>query len=163
MNKLPDKDGKVTTTDCVLLAKNQKLEWNYDAGKLLADQSTLKNSDKNHTVGLEKHISKDTEDGEGYHYEYDRLDGKNNNPNKSAFYKLTGTVAYDALKNDDGTITEYSGWFAEEEAVNAYLKAAGPSPISKRTRSSVPMWCPSLPPASLWITSPTRSTPRLPR
>ena len=125
MNKLPDKDGKVTTTDCVLLAKNQKLEWNYDAGKLLADQSTLKNSDKNHTVGLEKHISKDTEDGEGYHYEYDRLDGKNNNPNKSAFYKLTGTVAYDALKNDDGTITEYSGWFAEEEAVNAYLKAAG--------------------------------------
>lgn len=26
MNKLPDKDGKVTTTDCVLLAKNQKLE-----------------------------------------------------------------------------------------------------------------------------------------
>lgn len=91
----------------------------------MADQSTLKNSDKNHTVGLEKHISKDTEDGEGYHYEYDRLDGKNNNPNKSAFYKLTGTVAYDALKNDDGTITEYSGWFAEEEAVNAYLKAAG--------------------------------------
>ncbi len=125
MNKLPDANGNVTQTDCVLLAKGQKLEWNYDAKNLLADQSTLKNSDKNHTVGLEKHISKDTEDGKGYHYEYDRLDGKNNNPEKSAFYKLTGTVAYDALKNKDGTITEYSGWNAERDAVNDYLKAVG--------------------------------------
>lgn len=125
MDKLPDKDGNVTQTDCVLLAKGQKLEWNYDAKNLLADQSTLKNSDKNHTVGLQDYISKDTEDGKGYHYEYDRLDGKNNNPEKSAFYKLTGTVAYDALKNKDGTITTYSGWNAERDAVNDYLKAVG--------------------------------------
>lgn len=125
MNKLPDVNGNVTTTDCVLLAKGQKLEWNYDAGKLLADQSTLKGSDKNHTVGLQDYISKDTEDGKGYHYEYDRLDDKNNNPEKSAFYKLTGTVAYDALKNKDGTITTYSGWNAERDAVNDYLKAVG--------------------------------------
>lgn len=126
MNKLPDKDGNVTQTDCVLLAKNQKLEWNYDANNLVKGQG-------NTEVGLEKHISKDTEDGEGYHYEYDRLDGKNKNPNKSAFYKLTGTVAYDALKNDDGTITEFSGWFAEEEAVNAYLKAVGRTNESYQT------------------------------
>lgn len=119
MNKLPDKDGNVTQTDCVLLAKNQKLEWNYDADKL------VKGDGSNKTVGLEKHISKDTEDGEGYHYEYDRLDGKNNNPERSAFYKLTGTVAYDALKNADGTITTYSGWNAERDAVNDYLKAVG--------------------------------------
>lgn len=125
MDKLPDKDGNVTQTDCVLLAKGQKLEWNYDAKNLLADQSTLKNSDKNHTVGLQDYISKDTEDGSGYHYEYDRLDGKNNNPEKSAFYKLTGTVAYDALKNEDGSITTYSGWNAERDAVNDYLKAVG--------------------------------------
>lgn len=125
MDKLPDKDGNVTQTDCVLLAKGQKLEWNYDAKNLLADQSTLKNSDKNHTVGLQDYISKDTEDGKGYHYEYDRLDGKNNNPEKSAFYKLTGTVAYDALKNKDGSITTYSGWNAERDAVNDYLKAVG--------------------------------------
>lgn len=125
MNKLPDKDGNVTQTDCVLLAKGQKLEWNYDAGKLLADQSSLKKSDKNHTVGLQDYISKDTEDGQGYHYEYDRLDGKNNNPEKSAFYKLTGTVAYDALKDENGNIAEYSGLFAERNAVNAYLEAVG--------------------------------------
>lgn len=126
MDKLPDKNGNVTQTDCVLLAKNQKLEWNYDADKLVK-------GDGNTTVGLKKHISKDTEDGKGYHYEYDRLDGKNNNPEKSAFYKLTGTVAYDALKNDDGTITEFSGRFAEEEAVNAYLKAVGRTNESYQT------------------------------
>lgn len=121
MDKLADADGKVTQTDCVLLAKNQKLEWNYDAGKLLADQSTLKKTDQNRTVGLQDYISKDKEDGKGYHYEYNRS-GNNNNPNKSAFYKLTGTVAYDALKNADGTITEYS---SQREAINDYLKDAG--------------------------------------
>lgn len=120
MDKLPDKNGNVTQTDCVLLAKNQKLEWNYDADKLVKGDSS------NKTVGLQDYISKDTEDGKGkYHYEYDRLDGKNNNPEKSAFYKLTGTVAYDALKNADGSITTYSGWNAERDAVNDYLKAVG--------------------------------------
>ena len=119
MDKLPDKDGNVTTTDCVLLAKGQKLEWNYDANDLVTGNG-------NTTVGLQDYISKDKEDGKGkYHYEYDRLDGKNNNPEKSAFYKLTGTVAYDALKNDDGSITEFSGWFAQEYAINAYREATG--------------------------------------
>lgn len=114
MDKLPDKDGNVTQTDCVLLAKGQKLEWNYDANDLVKGQG-------NRTVGLEKHISKDTEDGKSYHYEYDRLDGKNNNPNKSAFYKLTGTVAYDALKNGDDII-EYT---SREKAIKAYREATG--------------------------------------
>lgn len=114
MDKLPDKNGNVVQTDCVLLAKGQKLEWNYDANDLVKGQG-------NRTVGLEKHISKDTEDGKGYHYEYDRLDGKNNNPNKSAFYKLTGTVAYDALKNGDDII-EYT---SREKAIKAYREATG--------------------------------------
>lgn len=115
MDKLPDKDGNVTTTDCVLLAKGQKLEWNYDANDLVTGNG-------NTTVGLQDYISKDKEDGKGkYHYEYDRLDGKNNNPEKSAFYKLTGTVAYDALKNGDDII-EYT---SKKDAVDAYLKDAG--------------------------------------
>lgn len=126
LDLLPDEDGKVNQTDCVLVSKNLKLEWNYDAGKLV-------NGKDNQTVGLDSKISWDDEGGKGYHYEYDRLDGKNNNPEKSAFYKLTGTVAYDALKNDDGTITEFSGWFAEEEAVNAYLKAVGRTNESYQT------------------------------
>lgn len=120
MDKLPDKDGTVTQTDCVLLAKNQKLEWNYDADKLVKGDSS------NTTVGLQDYISKDKEDGKGnYHYEYNRS-GDNNNPNKSAFYKLTGTVAYDAVKDEKtGQVKTFSGLFAEEEAVNDYLKAVG--------------------------------------
>ena len=117
MDKLPDKNGNVVQTDCVLLAKNQKLEWNYDADKLVK-------GDGNTTVGLKKYISKDTEDGKGsYHYEYDRLrgEGENKNPERSAFYKLTGTVAYDALKNGDDII-EYT---SKKDAVDAYLKDAG--------------------------------------
>lgn len=43
MDKLADKNGKVTKTDCVLLSKGLKLEWNYSAENLLADQSTLQN------------------------------------------------------------------------------------------------------------------------
>lgn len=121
MSKLPDKDGKVTQIDCVLLAKNQKLEWNYDANDLVTGNG-------NTTVGLKDYISKDTEDGKGsYHYEYDRLrgEGENKNPGKSAFYKLTGTVAYDALTDENGNIIEYSGWFAQENAIKAYREATG--------------------------------------
>ena len=118
MDKLPE-NGKVTTTDCVLLAKNQKLEWNYDADKLVKGDSS------NTTVGLKDYISKDTEDGKKghYHYEYDRLrgEGENKNPEKSAFYKLTGTVAYDALKNGDDII-EYT---SREKAIKAYREATG--------------------------------------
>lgn len=120
MDKLPDKDGNVTQTDCVLLAKNQKLEWNYDADKLVKGDSS------NTTVGLQDYISKDKEDGKGnYHYEYNRS-GDNKNPERSAFYKLTGTVAYDAVKDEKtGQVKTFSGLFAQEKAINAYREATG--------------------------------------
>lgn len=153
MDKLPDKDGNVTQTDCVLLAKGQKLEWNYDANDLVKGQG-------NRTVGLEKHISKDTEDGKGYHYEYDRLDGKNNNPNKSAFYKLTGTVAYDASRMAMTLSSTPAGKRLSKPTGRPQARRVK---ISVMRRSSAPMWCPSPPPASFGMRSPTRSTPRLPR
>ena len=117
MDKLPDKDGNVTQTDCVLLAKGQKLEWNYDANDLVTGNG-------NTTVGLQDYISKDKEDGKGnYHYEYDRLDGKNKNPERSAFYKLTGTVAYDAVKDEKtGKVKTYYDYGS---ALDAYLEATG--------------------------------------
>lgn len=120
MDKLPDKDGNVTQTDCVLLAKGQKLEWNYDADKLVKGDSS------NTTVGLQDYISKDKEDGKGnYHYEYNRS-GDNKNPERSAFYKLTGTVAYDAVKDEKtGQVKTFSGLFAQENAINAYREATG--------------------------------------
>lgn len=128
LDLLPDKDGKVDQTDCVLVSKNLKLEWNYDAGKLV-------NGKDNQTVDLDSKISWDDEGGEGSgHYEYDR-GNRNNNPDKSAYYKLTGTVAYDPIK-ENGSIKLYQGQWgdywnpgisAEDEAINAYLKATGSS------------------------------------
>lgn len=107
-------DDKPQTTDCVLV--NPKLEWNYSAEHLLADQSKLKKNDRNKNVGLDNKISYD----KSGHYEYDRDPYNNNNPNASAFYKVTGTVAYDAVKDDDGNVQ----WFTDrEEAVKAYLTA----------------------------------------
>ena len=127
LDLLPDEDGKVNQTDCVLVSKNLKLEWNYDAGKLV-------NGKDNQTVGLDSKISWDDEGGEGDgHYEYDR-GNPNKNPDKSAYYKLTGTVAYDPIKDKDGSIKLYQGQWgdywnpgisAEDEAINAYLKATG--------------------------------------
>ena len=128
LDLLPDEDGKVDQTDCVLVSKNLKLEWNYDAGNLV-------NGKGNQPVGLDSKISWDDEGGKGDgHYEYDRGDS-NNNPDKSAYYKLTGTVAYDPIK-ENGSIKLYQGqrgdyWnpgiSAEDEAINAYLKATGSS------------------------------------
>lgn len=134
LDLLPDEDGKVNQTDCVLVSKNLKLEWNYDAGKLV-------NGKDNQTVGLDSKISWDDEGGKGSgHYEYDRGD-PNKNPDKSAYYKLTGTVAYDPIK-ENGSIKLYQGqrgdyWTpsisAEDEAINAYLKATG----SNKTAASL--------------------------
>ena len=143
LDLLPDKDGKVDQTDCVLVSKNLKLEWNYDAGNLV-------NGKGNQPVGLDSKISWDDEGGEGDgHYEYDRGDS-NNNPDKSAYYKLTGTVAYDPIKDKDGSIKLYQGqrgdyWTpgisAEDQAINAYLEATGSNKtaanLSKKERDAI--------------------------
>ncbi len=121
--QLETKDGK--RTDCVLV--NPTLKWNYDADKLVEN-------DGNIDVGLDSTISLDREGGKGNgHYEYDRGDN-NNNPDKSAFYKVTGTVLYDAVKDGTGEVTffdfkenPYNPWDtrdkdrARNEAFNAYL------------------------------------------
>ena len=131
LDLLPDKDGNVDQTDCVLVSKN--LEWNYDAGNLV-------NGKGNQPVGLDSKISWDDEGGKGNgHYEYDR-GNPNNGPDKSAYYKLTGTVAYDPIK-ENGNIKLYQGGFddywywvsAEDQAINAYLKATG----SNKTAASL--------------------------
>lgn len=140
LDLLPNEDGKVDQTDCVLVSKDLKLEWNYDAGKLV-------NGKDNQTVGLDSKISWDDEGGEGSgHYEYDR-GNRNNNLDKSAYYKLTGTVAYDPIK-ENGSIKlyqgGYDGWYwvsAEDQAINAYLEATGSSKtaasLTKKERNAI--------------------------
>lgn len=140
LDLLPDKDDKVDQTDCVLVSKNLKLEWNYDAGNLV-------NGKGNQPVGLDSKISWDDEGSEGDgHYEYDR-GNPNNCPDKSAYYKLTGTVAYDPIK-ENGSIKLYQGGYdgwhwvsAEDQAINAYLKATGSSKtaasLTKKERNAI--------------------------
>ena len=114
-----------TKTDCILIEKN--LEWNYDADKLVKGEGNTK-------VGLSNNISYDNEDGTDGHYEYPRAswDGsskKNDkNPEKSAFYKLTGTIAYGTAEGIDGKYRDkgwgwdkISGKEAAEKALQDYI------------------------------------------
>ena len=128
---------KGSTVDCVLVSKGLELKWSDDADQLVKNGLGTK-------VGLKSTISKDSEDGQSSHFEYDR-DDPNKNPSKSAFYKLTGTVAYDAVKTDDNTdvrLFEKGETFHDErleynrlnyynadeglvDAVNTYLERTG--------------------------------------
>ena len=111
------KDG--TETDAVLMRDNMKFLWNQDAEKLLDGKGT--------EAKFMHQISYDNEDnktGKG-HYEYPRASWGNNNwiapnsdqyPTESAYYKLTGTVAYDSLKLPDGTT-----YFRSEYEAQGYL------------------------------------------
>ena len=108
--QLEKQDG--TSTDCVLV--NPTLKWNYEADKL------VDNDPSNTDVGLDSKISFDNEGGKGPgHYEYER--GENNNPNQSAFYKVTGTVVYDAVK-ENGKVKLFG---SSDAAFNAYLEETG--------------------------------------
>lgn len=108
--QLEKQDG--TSTDCVLV--NPTLKWNYEADKL------VDNDPSNTDVGLDSKISFDNEGGKGPgHYEYDR--GQNNHPNQSAFYKVTGTVVYDAVK-ENGKVKLFG---SSNAAFNAYLEETG--------------------------------------
>lgn len=110
--ELETKDGK--RTDCVLV--NPTLEWNYNADNLVDRQG-------NKNVGLDSTISFDNEGGKGNgHYEYDR--GYNIHPDRSAFYKVTGKVLYDAVKENE-KVQLFSGYKALDNAFNAYLEKTG--------------------------------------
>ena len=111
------KDG--TETDAVLMRDNMKFLWNQDAEKLLDGKGT--------EAKFMNQISYDNEDnktGKG-HYEYPRASwgsgswiapNSDQYPTESAYYKLTGTVAYDSLKLPDGTT-----YFRSEDEAQWYL------------------------------------------
>lgn len=107
--QLKKQDG--TSMDCVLV--NPTLEWNYNADDLVDKRG-------NTDVGLDSKISFDNEGGKGPgHYEYDR--GENDHPDKSAFYKVTGTVVYDAVKENE----EVKLFTDKHKAFEAYLEETG--------------------------------------
>lgn len=118
-----NQDGSSKTTDCVLIDK--KLEWNEDAGKLIQ-------GDGNTIVGLGKRITYDDEndkDPKTGHYEFARAtwdnqygwpygdsDAEDNNPDRSVYYKLTGTVAYGQVGD---TYTAQKNWLGEYDYTSA--------------------------------------------
>ena len=121
-------DGK-TTADAILLNegdKKFKFEWNMDAEALV-------NKDKADTQAkFQDSISYDDgkmNDGSGTgelgHYEYVRKYGKswiapdsNDYPHESAYYRLTGTIAYNSL--EDGK--EYDTWGDANKALADWAK-----------------------------------------
>lgn len=120
LHLLPDEGGSSKTTDCLIIRNGLQLEWNYNVDDLLNKPAS------NQKAGLAKNIGFDKTDGIQGHYEYARTENQehNNNPTKSAFYKLTGTVVYDALTNADGTVQRYS-YDAAVAAYKAAMEAQG--------------------------------------
>lgn len=117
-----------STADAVLLNtsdKKFKFEWNMDAEALV-------NKDKADTQArFQDSISYDNGkqnggDGSKGHYEYERGNGratwidKDNDqyPHASAYYRLTGTIAYNSL--EDGK--EYGTWNAANKALADWVK-----------------------------------------
>lgn len=133
------KDG--TTADAILLNtgdKKFKFEWNMDAEALV-------NKDKPDTQAkFDDSISYDEgkmNDGSGTgdlaHYEYERRYNKgwiapdsNNYPHESAYYRLTGTIAYNSL--EDGK--EYG---SKREAEQALAKWRAEHPDAEDYRPNV--------------------------
>lgn len=117
------KDG--STADAILLNtgdKKFKFEWNMDAEALV-------NKDKADTQAkFQDSISYDDGkqnggDGSKGHYEYERQDtgswiapDSNNYPHESAYYRLTGTIAYNSLENGK----EYGTKRAAEKALEKW-------------------------------------------
>lgn len=117
------KDG--TETDAVLMRDNMKFLWNQDAEELLDDKGT--EAKFMHQIS---HDNENNKTGKG-HYEYPRASWGNGSwiapnsdqyPTESAYYKLTGTVAYDSLKLPDGTTyfrSEYEAqWYLDRYMSN---------------------------------------------
>lgn len=115
----PDASGNSNVTTCVISPRDLKLEWNYDAEKLIDDID-------NTEVDLWKE-----EIGCGYNYNYTTSFDKskntlydkavNNGPTASAFYRVTGYVAYNAILDASGKEKHFS----YEEAIAAYREAKG--------------------------------------
>ena len=119
------KDG--STADAILLNtgdKKFKFEWNKSAEDLV-------NKDKADTQAkFQDSISYDDGkqnggDGSKGHYEYERQDtgswiapDSNNYPHESAYYRLTGTIAYNSL--EDGK--EYDTWNDANKALADWVK-----------------------------------------
>ena len=111
---MKDANGNVQQTDCVLTDK--KLEYSDDLDKLIDSQGTsvVNLQDKiGYDIPMDRYEYARTSfsDGDKLNWNY-----RNNHPTASTYYKVTGTVAYNQYKPEDGKPE-----FTQEEA-EALLK-----------------------------------------
>lgn len=119
-------DGK-TTADAILLNegdKKFKFEWNMDAEALVNKDITDNRAKFDDSISYDEGKMNDgSGTGDLAHYEYERKYGgswiapdSNNYPHESAYYRLTGTIAYNSL--EDGK--EYGTRKAAEKALDKW-------------------------------------------
>lgn len=119
-------DGK-TTADAILLNKGDKkfkFEWNMSAEDLVNKNKPDKRAKFQDSISYDDG-KQNGGDGSKGHYEYERQDtgswiapDSNNYPHESAYYRLTGTIAYNSL--EDGK--EYDTWNDANNALADWVK-----------------------------------------
>lgn len=119
-------DGK-TTADAILLNtgdKKFKFEWNESAEDLVNKDIKDKRAKFQDSISYDDG-KQNGGDGSKGHYEYERQDtgswiapDSNNYPHESAYYRLTGTIAYNSL--EDGK--EYDTWNDANKALADWVK-----------------------------------------
>lgn len=116
-----------TTADAVLLNtddKKFKFEWNKSAEDLVNKNKPDKRAKFQDSISYDDG-KQNGGDGSKGHYEYERQDtgswiapDSNNYPRESAYYRLTGTIAYNSL--EDGK--EYDTWNDANKALADWVK-----------------------------------------
>lgn len=118
-----------STADAVLLNtsdKKFKFEWNMSAEDLVNKDKKDTQAKFSDSISYDKAIMNDgSGTGDLAHYEYERRYNKgwiapdsNNYPHESAYYRLTGTIAYNSL--EDGK--EYDTWDDANKALADWAK-----------------------------------------
>ena len=119
-------DGK--TADAILLNtgdKKFKFEWNMDAEALVNKNKPDKRAKFQDSISYDDG-KQNGGDGSKGHYEYERGNGRNTwidkdndqYPHASAYYRLTGTIAYNSLDNGK----EYDTWNDANNALADWVK-----------------------------------------
>ena len=125
--------------DCILVPADSRAEGDSPLEFVWSDSAKdLVNNNKSNInqVGLIERVTRDLEDGRGDgHYEFPRASWDNsrhytnptpdNAPTTSAYYRVTGTVAYGSLKDTTGKMRDFDDKVKAQEEAEKYAKANG--------------------------------------
>ena len=126
-----------TSEDCILVPADSRAPGDTPLEFVWSDSAEdLVNNNKSNIkkVGLIERVTLDLEDGRGDgHYEFPRASWDNsrhytnpipdNAPTTSAYYRVTGTVAYGSLKNTKGEMRDFDDRATALEEAKKYAEA----------------------------------------